>query len=553
MQGLFFVTKSLTAGYNWMSHGEITLPGAITMKTMLSMEATAKIWTTLFGITLLAAAGATISIAQDRALDDEQWRNDIAEVAAAIKEHHPRPFRTNSESEFDSAYETLLVDVPRLADKEVIVRLASLVGLVDDGHTRLSIPRQHPSIGLEFGHTPTPGPEITSLAFAQLPVTFEKFIDGIFVTGAAEQYAHLIGRKVIAVGRTPIESAFDAVQTTTFAENEQLASLMGVDRLTMPELLHALGISDSSAITVITLDGGQSVELEPLPIGAIEWVTAFSGSQRPLRTQNSDKKFWARYVPDPNIVYMQLNEIADGDIPLAQFVTDTLALAEQRDAKLVIDIRNNFGGSGGLNKTLVTLLIRSDELNQYDRTFVLTGRRTFSAAQMLVNELEQYTRVSFVGEPTGSRPDHFGDPKKIRRANSGLTLRVSRLLWSSFGAFVERDASCPVFGATWTSSDYFAGDDTALELAMSLIDIDLERLIRSALARGDLHQVGRYTLDSKRAPDTYGTDLSQLLLNLGNEYAAQDNTDAASLAYQVGLYFYPEHDELAAALEKITG
>jgi len=31
-----------------------------------------------------------------------------------------------------------------------LVRLAALVALVDDGHTRLSIPREHPEIGLYF-------------------------------------------------------------------------------------------------------------------------------------------------------------------------------------------------------------------------------------------------------------------------------------------------------------------------------------------------------------------------------------------------------------------
>jgi len=226
-------------------------------------------------------------------------------------------------------------------------------------------------------------------------------------------------------------------------------------------------------------------------------------------------------------------------------------MAEEKDARLVIDIRNNFGGSGGLNKTLVMSLIQSKELNQYDRAFVLTGRRTFSAAQMLVNELEQYTRVSLVGEPTGSRPDHFGDPKKVQLEHSGLTLRVSRLHWSSYGAFDDREASNPDFPAAWTSSDYFSGHDPALELAIALQDISLESLLRNALARRDLHQVGRYTLDSKRSPGTYETDFSDLLLTLGNEALASGDTDIASFAYQVGLYFYPQHAGLREALEGI--
>ncbi len=64
-----------------------------------------------------------------------------------------------------------------------------------------------------------------------------------------------------------------------------------------------------------------------------------------------------------------------------------------------------------MNKTLVMALIQSEELNQYGRTFVLTGIRTFSAAQFLVSNLEQYTRALFVGEPTSSHPDHIGIQK----------------------------------------------------------------------------------------------------------------------------------------------
>jgi hypothetical protein len=121
----------------------------------------------------------------DRVIDDTAWRADITETATTIREHHPRPFRTVSEDDFDRTLEALLRDVPNLADKEIIVRLAALVALVDDGHTRLSIPRQHPEIGLEFGHTPTTAPEFEGLAYSQLPVAFEKFEDGVFVVAGS--------------------------------------------------------------------------------------------------------------------------------------------------------------------------------------------------------------------------------------------------------------------------------------------------------------------------------------------------------------------------------
>jgi hypothetical protein len=87
--------------------------------------------------------------------------------------------------------------------------------------------------------------------------------------------------------------------------------------------------------------------------------------------------------------------------------------------------------------------------------------------------------------------------------------------------------------------------------AISLQDISLESLLRNALARKDLHQVGRYTLDSKRSPGTYKTDFSDLLLTLGNEALTSGDTDIASFAYQVGLNFYPQHAELGVALESL--
>jgi len=488
---------------------------------------------------------------EDRVIDDAAWRADITETAVTIREHHPRPFREISAEDFDQALEILLRDVPDLTDKEIIVRLAALVALIDDGHTRLSIPRQHPEISLEFGHTATTAPEYEALAFRQLPVAFEKFEDGVFIIAASAEHAELIGQEVTAVDGMPIDDALATVQAITFAENSQLDALMGVDRLTLPEALVALGISESAESVTLDLGNGGRSTLKPLPGSQYDWVTSFSIGSLPLRLENPEEKFWAEHIADGNFVYMQMDEITDGDIPLAEFVENTLAQAEENDAKLVIDIRNNFGGSGGLNKTLVMSLIQSEELNQYNRTFVLTGRRTFSAAQMLVNELEQYTRVSLVGEPTGSRPDHFGDPKKVRLEHSGLTLRVSRLHWSSYGAFDDREASSPDFPAAWTSGDYFSGDDPALELAISLQEISLESLLRNALARKDLHQVGRYTLDSKRSPGTYETDFSDLLLTLGNETLAPGDTDIASFAYQVGLYFYPQHAGLREALEGI--
>jgi len=506
---------------------------------------------------LVCLSPCSVSASSDFSiLSDAEWTEDIQAVATAIQEVHPRPFRKTDQHTFESATRELLDNLPELTDKEVIARLAALVALVDDGHTRLSIPREHPEIGLEFGHTPTPDPAHPALRFKQLPIAFEQFHDGVFVTYASADFAHLLGRQLNTIDGVRAAEALKSVQRITFSENDQLGRLMGADRLSLPEALQALGItksSDSVTLEFIDKEGiASTVLVRPLSQSRPRWVSPFSGKTAPLRLKNPKKKFWSEYVPDGNFVYMQMDEIADDDIPLAEFVVNTLDTAITKNARLIIDVRSNFGGSGGLNRTLVTSLIRNESLNRHDRTFVLIGRRTFSAAQMLVNELEQYTRVTFVGEPTGSRPDHFGDPEKIRLEHSGLTLRVSRLHWSSYTAFDDRESTYPDFPVTWMSEDYFAGHDPALTFAHSVEGISIKNLLRGALARGDMQQVARHTLGSKLSAGTYRDDFSAVLIELGNEFECSEQFEAADLAYRVGLFFYPEHAGLNAALESLT-
>jgi len=498
----------------------------------------------------------TAGAANGRVLTDSAWAEDIETVITTIRDVHPRPFRAIDENTFDDASRKLVEGLPEMSDKEIIVRLAALVALVDDGHTRLSIPREHPEIGLEFGHTATSDPEHSALKFKQLPLAFEQFDDGVFVVAANSGYARLIGHRLAAVDGTPIAEAMQAVRAITFAENSQLDALMGADRLSLPEALLALGVTDSADAVVLELvdenEVVSKVSVEPMPAGALDWTMQFTGKPTPLRLKRPEEKFWSEFIDDGQFVYMQMDEIADGDIPLAEFVVNTLDEATRKNAKLIIDVRNNFGGSGGLNKTLVTSIIRNESLNRYDRTFVLIGRRTFSAAQMLVNELERYTRVTFVGEPTGSRPDHFGDPRKVRLEHSGLTLRVSRLHWSSYTAFDERESTHPDFVARWTSKDYFAGADPALNLALSLKSVSLKALLRGALADSDMQRVARFTLESKLSADSYRDDFSSLLLELGKEFETTNQLETADLTYQVGRYFYPGHEGLKAALEGLA-
>jgi tetratricopeptide (TPR) repeat protein len=107
-------------------------------------------------------------------------------------------------------------------------------------------------------------------------------------------------------------------------------------------------------------------------------------------------------------------------------------------------------------------LIKS-KLDGRGRLFVITGRRTFSAAQNFVNELEKYTNAIFVGEPTAGRPNHYGDNRAIALPNSKIGARVSTLNWQDMDPRDNRAWTAPGIAAVISSADYRAGRDPAMQ------------------------------------------------------------------------------------------
>jgi hypothetical protein len=96
------------------------------------------------------------------------------------------------------------------------------------------------------------------------------------------------------------------------------------------------------------------------------------------------------------------------------------------------------------------------------RLFVITGRRTFSAAQMLIGDLEKWTFPIFVGEPSASRSNHYGDATQLVLPNQQITVRVSTLWWQwdprDTRPWIPVDIPAPL-----TVDAYRAGRDPALE------------------------------------------------------------------------------------------
>jgi hypothetical protein len=85
---------------------------------------------------------------------------------------------------------------------------------------------------------------------------------------------------------------------------------------------------------------------------------------------------------------------------------------------------------------------------------------------MLVTELMKYSNATFVGEPTASKGNHYGDSYRIVLPNSKVTLRVSTLWHQYLDSRDKREMIAPQIPAQLTFADYAAGKDPVLSAAL---------------------------------------------------------------------------------------
>ena len=430
---------------------------------------------TVSGVLLAAVLGlftVTLTVTPAVAVEPEwvdRWREDLGELSELLPTTHPDPYHAVSRAELEHGFRHLSDRLPELEPHQVVVELAMLVARLGDGHSRVTLPLPKDA-GFFSGHSKTPPPEIPELVFHPLPLRLTFFDDGLFIQRIDTEHRHAAGARVVRIGQRTVEEAVAAVSPVVHQDNHQQLLLQLPDVLVLPEVLHATGVIAPIGpvdFEVEFNDGSREVlRLEPVRAGrSVTWVDARGAGHPPLYLRDLSRHFWFEYLAQERAVYFQYNTVYDeDDESIADFAQRLFGfIAEHPVDKLIIDLRFNRGGNGMLNQPLIHGLIRSPKLQRPGSLFAIIGRGTFSAAMMFTVDLEKHTPVLFVGEPTGSLPNHYGDSRKIRLPHSGLTVRLSTLYWQLSDPRDARRAISPHLPATLSSADYRTGRDPVLE------------------------------------------------------------------------------------------
>ncbi len=418
------------------------------------------------GITCGALLTVLLSLAPVSALTPDEaraWREDLRFMAEQMQEKHKNLYHSITPQDFYARVEVLNARIPTLTRAEVIVELAKIVAAIGDGHTNI-YPTRDPKIG-----------------FHMLPVTFTFFGQELYVRAVREPQRALLGDRVLRIGNLDVGHAYAAVKTMIGHDNDSGARYWAQYLLAMPEVLEALHITsriEDVPLALATAQGEVQLTLHPSEAAEIisgdtstlfyprkGWIDVIdvAPGPDPLWLRNINVPFHFEHVG--NLLYVQINQVSNAsNETLAQFAQRLRdEIANTKPDRIAIDLRQNRGGDGTLIVPLIRGIIQSESIDRPGHLYGIIGPATFSAAQMLTDALERYTHIIFVGEPTGSKGNTYGDSRKIILPNSGITVRVSIYYWQDWYPWDDRDATAPQIPAPMTFDAYSHKADPALQ------------------------------------------------------------------------------------------
>ena len=362
--------------------------------------------------------------------NDARWRTDIEYVTRELPLRHANAFFRVSRPAFEGASAALAAALPTLSDGDAAVGLYRLVAMIGDSHTT-----------------------VTGWIFARYPFTVYSFEDGWYVV--ASEQADLLGKRLVAIDDKPIEEVVPAVSSVFPYENASWMRSALPSYLTAADVLHALGIGESDREATFTFESSieRRMVASAVPLALIQ--------PPPARSQrNPQLNYWAERHPG-NTLYLKYNRCQND--PANPFATFVSALFAQPVETLIVDLRDNPGGNSSVMQPLLTRSQATPAINRPDRLFVLIGRKTFSSAVINAIQLDQQTNATLVGEPTGGKPNSYGEIRSFVVPSGLLTVFYSTRF---FTLLPQQDPESlqPEVAIPPTPAAYFAGRDAVMDV-----------------------------------------------------------------------------------------
>ncbi len=385
----------------------------------------------------------------------KHWREDIDVMQRELEKRHIHLYHQISADFFSKEVARIKQQLPSHTETSLRIELMRLIKQVGDGHTQFAYWG-----GEHYCY----------------PLDLRMFGNELRLIGITQQHQHLLGAILVAIEDVPIAQLLPLITPILQGvENAQSEQQRLIETIRVAEVLQGLNISKSLEQTKFTFK---------LPDGKLQNVTLKSLSSAQFAKHNLSSlklaqpaNFTKHKISNEDIalllsnngqtVYLDFHHYPSF-FEMNSFAEDlTALLRDKKTRNVIIDLRNNGGGDFFVGLHLAWALIMVDNLNWRDGIYVLTGRKTFSAAMSNAAQYRQLLNATLVGEPTGANPVGYQDADTFLLPHSGWKVMHSKRLYrfqDKPSAGVQPDVLIPL---EWNS--YKAGEDNQLNWILNTI------------------------------------------------------------------------------------
>lgn len=350
--------------------------------------------------------------------------------------------------------------ISQYSDERMLVELERLMCYMQDGHSYIL-------------------PVARNINTFYMPIQFYIFSDGVFIIDAEEPYKNLVGCKVKTINGININKLIDDMNTYIHHDNIYTIKWFA------PTVLRFRGIYEQYGLKA----GAANIEMQladktnKLFTQTVSFISAadFRGMPKlfpsqtaannppPLYLTNVADNFWFTSLQEKQALYFQFNQVMDKeDETLAAFASllDS-ALQTMKPKLFIIDVRHNNGGNASLLSPLIDVIKKFEWENINSKIIVITGRNTFSAAQIFISLVNKETHALFAGEPSASKPNFVGEEDNMFvLAHSGAMGNISGKYHETIPGD-KRQWIEPNYPVSLSSTEYFKNTDPVLEFILN--------------------------------------------------------------------------------------
>jgi hypothetical protein len=377
------------------------------------------------------------------------WTGVLNNVVETIKKSHILPWRNLPEAAFDAKVDALRPRLATLDDGAAMAELMMLVASLADGHTSLT--------GWKYARF--------------LPLAFETFSDGVFVSGSNSANTALVGHELIGIGGKPVAELLPRVAKLWSTENDSGVLHWGSVFLSVDIALRNAGVNagpegfevelrDPNAAVTALKKVVLRATLETLPRAA-------ESTTLPKYRQSRDLNYWVEYLPNTDVIYLRYRRCLNSEALRTLLESFERTTQGRTPRAIILDTRSNEGGDSSVISGFIGGLRSQGWDKRPNSLYLLSDRVTFSAGMDACLDMVELGAQHY-GEAPSQRPNFLGNFRTHNTPRDGVVLAYPTRVANRVVGFPSE--LTPNERILASSTDHFGGRDPVLARVLSVIN-----------------------------------------------------------------------------------